>query len=339
MTNYNNLKSLGVFIDHNDGSIKSVFKSTNGGVIEMTLINNKSYDVLCVPTHHFCNLGCKMCHLTNNKLNKCMVPIESTEFIEAVLKSVCNQNPEKNYDRRTNKKDLLISFMGVGEPLLNQSLIKQVFENEKVIKYLLHYNNISYAVATMLPSGELFEKFTKMINENNIPLKVHFSLHNPDDNQRFEIIPSSSIKICDALKLLKFYANTLQNNKHIMQNYNLFHRNSIPIEIHYTLIKDVNDGENELSKMLMLLSRYSIPIKFLTFNPKEDMQISDNQSHWISTIKTELPSLVVKTYSPPGKQIGSSCGEFTKHYYHMEIETAEELNEFLTWENQHKINY
>ena len=128
MQNYNNLKSLGSFIDYNDGSIKSVFKSTNGGVIEMTLINNKSYDVLCVPTHHFCSLGCKMCHLTNNKLNKCMMPIECNEFIEAVLKSVCHINPEKNYDRRTNKKDLLISFMGVGEPLLNQTLIKQVLK-------------------------------------------------------------------------------------------------------------------------------------------------------------------------------------------------------------------
>ena len=89
----------------------------------------------------------------------------------------------------------------------------------------------------------------------------------------------------------------------------------------------------------MLLNRYSIPIKFLTFNPKDDMQISNNQEHWLDVLKTELPSLVIKTYSPPGKQIGSSCGEFTKHYYHMEIETTEELNEFLTWEKEHKIDY
>ena len=133
MKNYNNLKNLGSFIDHCDGSIKSVYQSKDG-IIEMTLINNKSYDVVCVPTHYFCNLGCKMCHLTNNRLNKCMVPINCDDFIEALLKSVCHQDCEKGLNRRTNKADLLISFMGVGEPLLNQNLIKAAFEKTDLLK-------------------------------------------------------------------------------------------------------------------------------------------------------------------------------------------------------------
>ena len=40
-------------------------------IIEISdLFNNNKRDVVCVPTHNFCSLGCKMCHLTNNKLNK-----------------------------------------------------------------------------------------------------------------------------------------------------------------------------------------------------------------------------------------------------------------------------
>ena len=61
------VNNIGVFKDFNDDSIKSVFKTEKNEIIEMTLIQNKEYeDVICVPTHHFCNLGCKMCHLTNN---------------------------------------------------------------------------------------------------------------------------------------------------------------------------------------------------------------------------------------------------------------------------------
>ena len=69
------VNNIGVFKDFNDDSIKSVFKTEKNEIIEMTLIQNKEYeDVICVPAHHFCNLGCKMCHLTNKGLNKVMTP-------------------------------------------------------------------------------------------------------------------------------------------------------------------------------------------------------------------------------------------------------------------------
>lgn len=61
------LISKGIFKDFSDGSLKSVFEIEGKRIIEMTLLFNKeSMDVVCVPSHHFCNLGCKMCHLTNN---------------------------------------------------------------------------------------------------------------------------------------------------------------------------------------------------------------------------------------------------------------------------------
>lgn len=51
-----------------------------------------------------------MCHLTNNKLNKKMKPILYDDFINCILYSLKYFN---------NKDDLLILFMGVGEPQLN----------------------------------------------------------------------------------------------------------------------------------------------------------------------------------------------------------------------------
>lgn len=59
----NNLKRL-AFKDFSDDSIKNVFQSANKGIIELTLLFNKrDIDVVCVPTHHFCNLGCKKKHI------------------------------------------------------------------------------------------------------------------------------------------------------------------------------------------------------------------------------------------------------------------------------------
>lgn len=325
------MKSLGVFKDNKDGTIKSVFKVRNG-IIEMSLLMNKDdMDVVCVPTHHFCNMGCKMCHLTNNKLNKKMVPINIEDFLNCLVKSVCNS---KGF-RRTKKKKLLISFMGVGEPLLNLELIEKVYKSEIYIKDRLGYDDISYALASMMPNNNIL-KLIELVNNINMPLKIHFSLHNPIDLKRKELIPSTNVSVEKALNNLVNYRNIIQSNKRIMEKYIKFHRTNDPIEIHYTLIDNVNDSDEELNNMISLLKKYRIPIKFLKFNPTSTMSISRNENIWIDKIK-KIPNLRVKTYSPPGKEVGSSCGEFTKHYYHEEIETKKELLEFENWVKSHQI--
>lgn len=330
----NKLINLGVFKDFKDNSIKSVFKSENNDIIEMTLIQNKSCDVVCVPTHHFCNLGCKMCHLTNNKLNKNMIPIKIGDFTEALCKSLCFQNSQ--FKRRTEKRNLLISFMGVGEPLLNQQLILDFYKNETFIKNFLNYDEISYAISTTIPNLNLFHNLMSMVDINNIPLKVHFSLHTPFDNKRFNLLPSAKTSVSQAISLLNEYREILQGKQDLMKQFIKFHTSDIPVEIHYTLIKDNNDSIEELNEVYNIVKENLIPIKFLTFNPKDDLEVSDKQSIWLKKLK-EIPNAIINTYSPPGKEIGSSCGEFTKHYYHEEIETEEEYQAFLSWKNKHKI--
>ena len=126
-------------------------------------------------------------------------------------------------------------------------------------------------------------------------------------------------------------------NEKIMDNYTKFHRNNIPVEIHYTLIKGVNDGNKELKCLINLLKEYNIPIKFIKFNETNTLKRSDNEEIWIKSLKEELPNLNIKSYSPPGRCVGSSCGEFTKHYYHYEIETKEEKENFLKWKKEYEI--
>lgn len=322
--------NIGNFKDFTDGTIKSVY-SIDNKIIEMSLLFNKhDKDVICVPTHHFCNLGCKMCHLTNNKLNKKMVPINTNDFIKCLISTLT-----ENGIRITNKKKLLISFMGVGDPLLNLQLIKEVYKCEDIIKDL-GYDDIGYAIATMMPNTNIF-KLKNMVCELDIPLKVHFSLHTPIDSNRYDLIPSTKVSVTEALAYLYNYRKTIQYNKRIMDKYTKLHSTDDPTEIHYTLIKGVNDSKKELNRLCDLLSIYKIPIKFIRFNPINNLEISNNEDIWINTIKKRIPDLRVKQYCPPGREVGSSCGEFTKHYYHEEIETKEELKEFKNWHDKHLI--
>lgn len=322
------IKNIGNFKDKIDGTIKCVYEMENKKIVEMSVLYNKEdKDVVCVPTHHFCNLGCKMCHLTNKGLNKKMIRIEIDDFMKCLIETLSKY--------KTNKSKLLISFMGVGEPLLNIDLILNVFKNKDKIKEL-GYESVSYALSTMMPNDNL-EKLSVLVNEYNIPLKVHFSLHTPIDSERKELIPSTRVNVSDALKLLSNYKNQVMKNEKIMDNYIMFHRNNIPVEIHYTLIKGVNDGNKELKCLINLLKEYNIPIKFIKFNETNTLKKSDNEEIWIKSLKEELPNLNIKSYSPPGRCVGSSCGEFTKHYYHYKIETKEELEKFLKWKKEYEI--
>ena len=263
-------KNIGNFKDYSDNTIRSVFEIDNNKIIEMSVLYNKiDKDVICIPTHHFCNLGCKMCHLTNKGLNKAMLPINIDDFMFCLIKTL------KRF--KTNKDKLLISYMGVGEPLLNLKLVEEVFKKEKEIKKL-GYNDISYALATMMPNNNLI-KLKEMVNELNLPLKVHFSLHTPIDLDRKELIPSTNVDVESALKMLINYKNTVMKNKNIMNNYNKFHSKNDPIEIHYTLIKDKNDSNKELTKLIQLLNKYKITIKFIKFNPINKLEISENEKN------------------------------------------------------------
>lgn len=186
------INKIGTFKDYNDGTLKTVFDVGNNNIIEMSLLFNKNdKDVVCVPTHHFCNLGCKMCHLTNKGLNKGMTPIKWEDFIYCLINTL-----SINGKRRTDKENLLISFMGVGEPLLNLKLIEDVYRKEDLIREKLGYKNIGYALATMMPNDNII-KLGEMINNLDMPLKVHFSLHNPIDVKRNELIPGTKVSVQD----------------------------------------------------------------------------------------------------------------------------------------------
>lgn len=321
------IKSIGVFKDV-DNSIKCVFENEDKNIIEMTqLFNKDGIDVICVPTHHYCNLGCKMCHLTNIGSNRKMVPIDIDDFIYSLKSTLRNK---KNI-KRTNNRKLLISFMGVGEPLLNLKLLRDVFEVESIIKKELDYDYISYAISTMMPFDNI-DELIKIVEYYEVSLKIHFSLHNPFDSKRRDLIPSSTISIKDALSILTKYNNRIKNNKKIMNIYNKFHSLDELIEIHYTLIKDVNDSNCCLKELIYLLEHYPMTIKFIRFNEVSDMKRSDKEELFVN-ILSRLDDVRVKRYSPPGKNIGSSCGEFTKYYY---SDNTNDID-FNLWKNTYEI--
>ena len=324
-------KLLGRFRDV-DGTEKFVYRNKKG-IIEVTWIKNfykGGITNFCLPTHYYCNLGCKFCHLTtegSKKMN--MAPIHYSELLDALMKTWKFIDPQPK---------LLLSFMGVGEGLLNPELVTGTFEafKKKIEnKELGKTSSLNLALATMAPNKERLQGFIEKMLKEAIPLKIHFSLHSPKDEERYDLIPCTNVSVDEALSLISNYRQAINDKPEVSQEISKYHRLPDSAEIHYTIIKDINDGDEELEKIIELGKKYKLILKLLKFNPTKDLKRSPTRErYWYRRLSKDYDAPVVQ-YSPPGPNIGSSCGQFTKHYY---LDTKpEEYEDFLAWKEKYEV--
>lgn len=260
-----------------DNTIKyTTFK--NNIPIHFSYINkNDGKDIICTPSQSSCKLGCAFCHLTGK--TDLVINLTSDEIINPLHEII---------DKHKANNTLLISYMGSGEPLLN---IDNVLLASECIKqrYQVLYQHVRFAISTIIPNEKLFRILIK--NINNIPMKLHWSLHATTDKIRQQLMPST-ISINESLFLLDEYLKT--NND---------------VEIHYTLMNNVNDTNSDLENLIKFFMNKNINVKFIAYNKKDNNTIpSLRVNEFINTltkcnIKTEY-------YIPPGRDIGSSCGQF-----------------------------
>ncbi len=71
------------------------------------------------------------------------------------------------------------------------------------------------------------------------------------------------------------------------------------------------------------------------YNPPGNEEKSDKESHWIENLSKQIPGVRFRAYSSPGRQIGSSCGQFTKYYY---LPEEADKKEFDLWEREHRVD-
>lgn len=269
----------------NENVYKLVFNGIKNIPLEVSYIRkNDGKDILVVPTQSSCSMGCSFCHLTG--LNIPATNLSSEEILDLVkssLKFQCPDNPA-----------LLISFMGAGEPLLN---VSNIITAAKLIKSIPEYTNIRFAVSTIIPSIKQFNEFTQQVIESKLPFKLHWSLHTTKQEARKSLMPSA-LNLNKSVELLNNYMNLTGN----------------AVEIHYTLMKNVNDTDLDAENISKLIDKRMI-IKLLKFAPKEDLDIEESERTIKFKEKLEDDGFIIEVYSPPGRDIGSSCGMFIVDQY------------------------
>jgi 23S rRNA (adenine2503-C2)-methyltransferase len=242
-----------------------------------------------------CNLGCKFCH-TKEYIGKIKTDNISESDIYMGVEYIIN-----DLSIATRNGVLLVSFMGCGEPLQNVSNVVKAMKHIKSLEGK-GIDYVRFAVATSLPKNDWDDFFimTKMISDAKLPVKLHLSLHYTIDMIRKEWMPAS-LDILPSLSAVDFY-------KRISGN---------AVEIHYTLIENVNDTEQDAILLSNFLKDRDINIKFLFYNKKDNMDYVASNPDKLKVFKKHLDkySIQHEYYVPPGISVGSSCGQFLLEYY------------------------
>jgi len=276
-----------------DNTLKYIFKTEDNLIIEFSYINkNDGKNIICVPSQTMCNVGCKFCHTTDfiGKIKTRNLTVDeivnSIEYIYQDLKL------------ELKPKTLLISYMGCGEPIFNnEGVIGSMYKINK--KYDVYTR---FAIATSIPESQYIEffKFTNEIDKLNLPVKLHLSLHYTMDQIRKQWMPRS-MDIIESIAAVDFFKKKTGN----------------PVEIHYALLEDVNDTEQDAILLTNLIKDKDFNVKFLFYNKKDSLEMEPSNKEKLKTFKRYFNkySIEHEYYIPPGLDVGASCGQFLMDEY------------------------
>jgi len=279
-----------------DLTLKYIFKTEDNLIVEFSYINkNDGKDIICVPSQTMCNLGCKFCH-TTDYIGK--IKNRNLASFEIIF---CGNYIIQDLDIKKHDRVLLISFMGCGEPILNvDNVVETMIELKKLEESGFSY--VRFAIATSIPKSKWinFYKLTEGIKNNNLPVKIHLSLHYTMDILRTEWMPAS-LDIMSSLSCVDFYRKLTKN----------------AVEIHYTLIDGVNDTEQDAILLSTFLKDKDMNVKFLFFNEKPSIDFHASSKEKLKIFKRYFDKYNIdhEYYIPPGLSIGASCGAFLMDYY------------------------
>lgn len=265
-----------------DGTKKFLIKLMDDQVIETVFMPYENRNTLCISSQVGCKMGCTFCASTKSKFIRSLTTAEIVSQIYLV---------ESFLDTNINN----IVFMGIGEPLDN-------FDNVVEAIYILNDKagkNLSQRNITLSTSG-LVDKIYDLA-DLNLSINLAISFHYPFDDERSKYMPiNKKYNIDELLKACSYYFNKTKRR----------------ISFEYVLVKDLNDTDKHIHKLVDLFRHKNIHINLIPLNEiKEfDHKSSSEQSIYNFQKKLEKFGINSTVRNKKGSDIEGACGQLRVNY-------------------------
>jgi Predicted Fe-S-cluster redox enzyme len=197
-------------------AIRYILLLKDNNIIEAVSFSYKG-TALCISSQVGCPVKCVLCRTGQDPFRR---NLSAREIIEEVF--VISKDLGKKID--------VISFMGMGAPLLN-------YENVvEAVRFFLNFPTLN-TLKILLSTVGIPEKIYALAKEN-LPISLYFSLHAVTDEKRSKLIPISySLK--EIFEALNYYDSRINADE--------------PLTIVYLLLKGINDSKDDLRGLFKLL--------------------------------------------------------------------------------------
>lgn len=272
-----------------DGTVKYLFKLSDGNFIESVLMKYKYGYTLCISSQVGCKMGCVFCASTKSGCVRNLLPSEMLGQIHAA-------------QRDMNVRVSHVVMMGMGEPLDNFDNAMRFLElvgDENGLN--LSLRNISLSTCGIVP--KIYE-----LMEKHFQLTLSVSLHAPNNEMRSKVMPiNKKYPIEELMEACRKYTALTSRR----------------ISFEYAMIKDVNDTDQcayELASLLkgMLCHVNLIPANEIT-ESKHKRSTAERQERFIKILNSRGINATVRRSL--GSDIDASCGQLRSRHNREKSET------------------
>ena len=274
----------GEFKSQKDGTVKYLYKLSDGNLIEGVLMKYKYGNTLCVSTQVGCRMNCAFCA---SGLDGLIRNLTAGEILGQVI--AINARNATESDRGVTN----IVLMGSGEPLDNY---------DNVCKFLTLVSdekglNISKRNISLSTCG-LCDRIRQLADDGFTPTMT-ISLHAPNDEMRKEIMPiAKKYSIDDIIKAVKYY----------------FDKTGRRIIFEYSMIAGKNDSEECARQLANVVKGLPSHVNLIPLNYVKERGLDGSSKksiyRFMSLLEKQGVSVTVRRSM--GSDIDGACGQLRR---------------------------
>ena len=265
-----------------DGTIKYLWKLSDGNCVETVLMRYHYGNTVCISTEVGCRMGCAFCASTIGGLVRRLEPFE---MLDQVLFTQVDSGLPVSH----------IVLMGIGEPLDN-------FDN--VMRFLELVNsedgmNISMRHISLSTCG-LVPKIDELA-KRKLQISLAISLHGPNDEIRDRIMPvNKAYPIDELLSACRRYYDVTSRRIHF----------------EYAMIDGVNDSEENARELLRRLKGLPAHVNMIPLNHVEESPLKPSSRKAVARFQKILEDggVTATVRRTLGGDIDASCGQLRRKY-------------------------
>lgn len=256
-----------------DGTVKYLFRTSEGNYIESVYIPDGDRATLCVSSQVGCKMNCKFCMTGKQGYTASLTAAQILNQIYSV--------PER--DTLTN-----VVFMGMGEPMDN---VDEVLRALKILTadYGYGWSPKRITVSTV----GIRRGLERFLNESDCHLAV--SLHSPVSAQRRELMPAEkAFPITEMVEMLRRYDFSKQRR----------------LSFEYILFKGVNDKLVYARELVRLLRGLDCRMNLIRFHAIPGVDLEGTDMDTMIAFRDYLTGhgLFATIRASRGEDIFAACG-------------------------------